>query len=775
MKTYICNLHSKKNSRYIGNKAQNLRFLIRNHYAVPAGLVCTWDARADYLSGQKDVLTVIRSQLSPIIRNDQTYAVRSSSSVEDQSQCSYAGLFKSILHVHGMDSIMEALLEVWKSINSLEVDSYCRDNGLEVHQIQMAVIIQEMVPALFSGVAFSKNPVTGLSEIIIEAGMGAGSQLNSEENTPRRWISKWGNWLEKPESTDIPEELIVQVVEKTADIAKRYGEAVDLEWAYDGNQLHFLQIRRITCLDIPVYSNRISKEMLPGIIKPLVWSVNTRLINERWVSILSRLTGEDTITPESLTGHFYYRAYFNMVPFGKVFERLGMPHETIELLLGLEAEGPQKPHFHPGPRTIFLMPRVLVFGAGLLLIEARLGKLLKRKQQIYQEIAAKMSGQLSPEDLIDLSDKLFEETKSVVQYNILIPMFAMMYNRMLENMLKKIHIDSRLLDSSGIRSATGKYNPLHSLEILHQRYFADSPVLSEQDQKRFDNDIQLFLSEFGHFSDSGNDFSAKPWRETPELVAKMAANPVLSRSETIQTLTFKELPISRLRRGPAGLIYHRACRFAVHREAISSLYTYGYGQFRSCFIGLADHLIEQGLLAEREDIFYLYMNEVLDLVHKKSCQPQNELIQQRKDEISQYTDIFLPETIFGTDQPPIIKKSQNVLHGIPTSLGSYTGPVKVLHGISEFDLLSDGDVLVIPYSDVGWTPLFGKAGAVIAESGGILSHSSIVAREYHIPAVVSVADACRIPDRTIVHVNGFSGEITLQKDELQVALERSML
>ena len=101
-------------------------------------------------------------------------------------------------------------------------------------------------------------------------------------------------------------------------------------------------------------------------------------------------------------------------------------------------------------------------------------------------------------------------------------------------------------------------------------------------------------------------------------------------------------------------------------------------------------------------------------------------------------------------------------------------PRNNVHGIAEFDQLSDGDVLIIPYSDVGWTPLFSKAGAVIAESGGILSHSSIIAREYHIPAVVSVADACRIPDRTIVHVNGFTGEITLQKDQTNAALERSM-
>jgi pyruvate,water dikinase len=72
-----------------------------------------------------------------------------------------------------------------------------------------------------------------------------------------------------------------------------------------------------------------------------------------------------------------------------------------------------------------------------------------------------------------------------------------------------------------------------------------------------------------------------------------------------------------------------------------------------------------------------------------------------------------------------------------------------------------GDVLVIPYSEDGWTPLFTRANAVVAESGGMLSHSSIIAREYNIPAVVSVTGATRLPDETLVTVNGHTGEVII--------------
>jgi pyruvate,water dikinase len=98
-------------------------------------------------------------------------------------------------------------------------------------------------------------------------------------------------------------------------------------------------------------------------------------------------------------------------------------------------------------------------------------------------------------------------------------------------------------------------------------------------------------------------------------------------------------------------------------------------------------------------------------------------------------------------------------------MGRYTGPVRVARGIQDFSKVERGDVLVIPYSDVGWSPLFARVGAVIAESGGLLSHSSIIAREYGIPAVVSVNGAMNLRDHTLVTVNGYTGEIILHTDE----------
>jgi pyruvate,water dikinase len=136
--------------------------------------------------------------------------------------------------------------------------------------------------------------------------------------------------------------------------------------------------------------------------------------------------------------------------------------------------------------------------------------------------------------------------------------------------------------------------------------------------------------------------------------------------------------------------------------------------------------------------------------------------------MEEYEDLVLPEIIFG-DAPPINLLQQKIgleLTGVGTAGGHYTGPARVVRGVGDFGKIQEGDVLVIPYSDVSWTPLFSLAKAVISESGGLLSHCSIVAREYGIPAVVSVDAATQIEDGTLLAVDGNNGLVlVLETDE----------
>nr|WP_306271096.1 PEP/pyruvate-binding domain-containing protein [Ornithinimicrobium sp. HY1793] len=101
------------------------------------------------------------------------------------------------------------------------------------------------------------------------------------------------------------------------------------------------------------------------------------------------------------------------------------------------------------------------------------------------------------------------------------------------------------------------------------------------------------------------------------------------------------------------------------------------------------------------------------------------------------------------------------LHGIAASPGTATGPVRVIAGVADFRRVSPGDVLVCEHTDPAWTPLFGFAGAVVTEHGGLLSHAAIVAREIGLPAVVAVPDATQVlRDGTTVRVDGDRGSVT---------------
>jgi pyruvate,water dikinase len=233
-------------------------------------------------------------------------------------------------------------------------------------------------------------------------------------------------------------------------------------------------------------------------------------------------------------------------------------------------------------------------------------------------------------------------------------------------------------------------------------------------------------------------------------------------------LQWDKLPLRRTDRWELNWLYGRARQFRFYREAVSFLYTYGYGLFRECFLRLGESFASRGLIDKPTDIFYLYFEEVESLVQEgDSAASQQDIVLTRKQEMEASRGALLPDIIYGDVAPPleVASESSERLTGIGTSPGYYQGPVCVIQSLTEFEHLQQGDVLVIPYSDVSWTPLFSKAGAVVAESGGILSHSSIVAREHNLPAVVSVTGACQLlTNGTTVLIDGYKGDVILSKD-----------
>jgi phosphohistidine swiveling domain-containing protein len=350
------------------------------------------------------------------------------------------------------------------------------------------------------------------------------------------------------------------------------------------------------------------------------------------------------------------------------------------------------------------------------------------------------------------------------------------YTGFLRRLLKNIGVSFDELDLNSDIPSLEAYDPNVHIKRLNQEFNHLESRLQEDIRRadyasfqmikgidHFRVGVQEFIDQFGHLSDSGNDFSVSPWRENPDLILRLILDYHRVESQQGQKLRFQDISQSFLRRYMLKVIYDRALKFRYYRERVSSIYTYGYGLFREYYMALGDQLVERRCLDRSFDIFYLYDREVRQLLENDSPELNvSELVKLRKDEMDSYRDIELPEIVYGDQAPPIIQNESEQLRGTPTSGGVYTGRAKVIQGIHDFSKLEDGNVLVIPYSDVGWTPLFARAGAVVAESGGMLSHSSIVAREYGIPAVVSVPGACKIQDDFLVTVDGYRGVVMVQ-------------
>lgn len=770
---YIVAVQPNRPQNNIGGKASQIRFLLEQGVTVPQTWVIKWDAFLDARRDKTAVLQQLRIEMEHHLELARPYAVRSSANVEDSQKYSFAGQFDSILNVAGIENLLAAIEQVWHSVDEEDLKPYLAQADRRFLDIKMAVILQEMVNPIVSGVAFSKNPMTGTDEQIIEALPGSGEVLVQEGVTPLRWVNKWGKWLQESSDEQIPKPLIETVVRQTRQLAAAFEAPVDLEWVWDGTAVYWVQIREITTLkDLNIYSNRISREVMPGIIKPLIWSINVPLVNGAWIQLIQELVGATTIKPEDLAHAFHYRSYFNMSTLGKVFMALGMPTETLELMMGLTG-GEDKPRFKPSSKTFKHLPRMVRFLLNKLWYQREIDQFLPQAEAKYEQFAVKDLSKLSQAALLEEVDALFEFTQRMAYVNVVGPLIMLLFNNRFQKQLEKLGIDYAAFDLMDNVSEMEKYDPAVHLERLNAR-FARLPIELQEEIKttpfynfvqmpsarEFREQLIMFSARFGHFSDSGNDFSAETWRESPTFLLKMVINHQPTQT-AVDKKKWSELPLSPWQRLRLNASYHRARRWRLYRERISYDYTFGYGLFRNIFLELAKRLQNKQLILEVEDIFYLYFAEVKQLAADESQAPiMRTRIGQRRQEIERVREAILPDIIYGEQPPPIetAVEAQSTLMGIPTSRGYFQGSVCVIESVQAFDKMEPGAVLVIPYSDVSWTPLFAKAGAVIAESGGMLSHSSIVAREFGLPAVVSVTHACRIlEDGAQVVVDGFKG------------------
>jgi pyruvate,water dikinase len=480
------------------------------------------------------------------------------------------------------------------------------------------------------------------------------------------------------------------------------------------------------------------------------------------------------IEPEQLSKSFYYRAYFNMGTLGTLFRRMGLPNDSLESLMGRK-NPTGKSSFRPGLKTLRYLPSMLSFLLSTLFLK-------KRFEKEFAQITARTNLLKQKMESMTAADyhKCLQEINSIASiaadFNIIVPLSFQISNRILQKKLKKRGIPYENLDFLKDFPELSSYDPNEHLSSL-QHQWAKLPaetrqgisdinaLLASKDDpllKVIVDQFNRLIVQFGHFSESGNDFSSTPWQEDPDflfsLVCRKAEAGKVSRERT-GNLTFKS-------RGIPRRAYRRAGRFRLYREMISSEYTRSYGLYRALFLMTGNSFKEKAWLDDPTDVFYLTLeqhNRLIDGIPEDEARSIRHEVKEVKKEMNEYREVVLPSIIYGDTPPPVPRNDAEVLEGIPTSPGIFEGELVVVRGYEDFKKKVEGKILVIPFSDVGWTPLLVQAGAIVSEAGGILSHASIIARELSIPAISSVDHACNLKDGSKAKIDGYHGKLIMDE------------
>ncbi len=760
-----------------GGKGGTLARLFQAGYPVPDGFVILPSAFDD------DQLRIeawdqVTQNLADIRRqNGRTaFAVRSSALAEDSAYASFAGEFETVLDVHSDDAVRAAIQQVHQSRNADRVKAYSAARGIEPDQ-EIAVVVQKLIRADLSGILFTADPVTGDTFTMIgNYVFGFGEELVSGEVEPYSFS------LRKPKGSYQGPPDLNQFAKKLYQLASRLEEDLggpqDIEWAIADGELYLLQSRPITTLleydpQTGEWNSSFSgdyvwigSEVFPDVMTPSSHSLFKRLYDYDVVKL-------------NFIGNIGGRFYMNFSLMDVLMRAFGKSREFllnyIKLSTGFNLQGVELPEIPLSRWT--LIKAMFPVQRKMLPLQSRLMKQFDeiiaanpaRCQELHQRIQETADNKtliaLWHEavfplfyDLLMIQDKANEDyfLPYLAGRDILLKfMEDQAAERCLANLIGSSGQLTSIKPLLGLAQvARGKMSrEAYTLLAGHRSLHED-----ELSAPRPSEDPNWIDQRIAEFNDSPVDYES--------MIAKRSQETARAWDEFSAAFPKQSAKVKKkLARAALGM---------EQREIIRSELTRSISVIRAWFL-------QAGALTDLSSgVFFLEDHEVLDVLAGKeeitASIPIRRAAYERQKALPKY-----PMVIRGRFDPYIWAKDparrsdrfdpqaagatfeqKDTLTGLPGSAGRVEGVVRIVHNPLEEHRFEAGEILVASSTNVGWTPLFPKAAAVITDIGAPLSHAAIVARELGIPAVVGVGNATRrlrTGDR--VQVDGGQGTVKI--------------
>jgi len=783
----------------VGGKADGLARLIRLGLRVPPGFVVLGASHGDL----PDTLSAFYSELG-----GGRVAVRSSAQGEDALDASFAGQYRTLLDVKGLDGLSKAIEHCLASLHDTRAVAY-KQHQTRLADVAMSVVVQRMVDAVAAGVLFTADPVSGRRNcMVVDVVPGTGERLVSGMVTPDHYVlSREGESLLTQLRGEAPSQAPLLEPEHLGELAagalraeKDYGRPLDLEWALgEDGCIYWLQARPITRLGADpneldviqdatdIYTSCNIGECMPGAITPLTFSTVWHADDQALQLMHVRCGVARRVVDGFLCSRLYYgRMFLNLTKVGRMATHMvGSSSERMTLALC----GRTIPELDVGPKApaAVRLWNGLRFGIYLAsgtrhrrLLEKLAGSLrfpdLKSAGSVYEAIDSRLdamylgfdhhmvssagAGALEPAlmEILARGEQVSERHHARVA-----ALLAGASDQTTESadIVTGIH---RLVD--GLREhpdAEVRFGSAPTSEALAWICSEAAGAAAAE--------FQAYLQRHGHRSIRELELRQLEWNADPlPLVASLQAAfkaGALGDGGVAASISLEASRAVFRDHGPLLRVLVRLTQKAVQRrERTKSLLVAVVARFKGAYRHLGELLAAEGALPDADCVFFLTHKELGRLVRGDGADLADKALGRR--EVLQFQmelsfpDVFsgCPEPLVPGDQPV---SYDHTLRGKPVSRGQVRGLARVVNTLADAGDIQPGEILIAPVTDVGWSPYFSLVGGLATDVGSSVSHGAVVAREYGLPAVVDLRQATRVfKTGDLVFLDGDHGLLRLE-------------